>query len=130
MPRFEVNIDSEREFDCRVHDKNSLVLQNLRNMSIRISHRRYTADGVIEDFITLHKNALIRLAAEIQSWCETGEFIKPIKHWVAVYKPNCYPWDVAEIEGVDEHKALEYFWDRHDSKTTKLIGVLPMPEEK
>lgn len=81
--------------------------------------------------ILLSKKDAIRLAAEIASWCETGEFIKPKKKkTVVVFKPSCYPIETIVIEGNSEAEVMTHFWFDRNSDNVTLIGLLPIPENK
>jgi hypothetical protein len=76
----------------------------------------------------LSKQDAIRLAAELTSWCETGEFIQPKKQYCVVYKPNCYPVSTFPTLAAHAAEAAKIFWKHHDKDTNTLMGVLPMPE--
>ena len=113
-------------FECIEEPRDTLDLSK-GHQRIVFSAKEHDRDVVLTFFLS--KQDAIRLAAEIQSWCETGEFIKPKKEFCVVYKPNCYPVNTRIVSAESAEQAAEEY-EELDEGLTVLIGVLPMPEEK
>lgn len=122
------------KFTCYTCKDHTIDLEPYNDQALKLT---MFSNGM-HQMIHLDKQDLIRLAAEISSWCETGDFIKPKKQYLAIIEMfllepliarqiKTFKIEAPNMEGATIEAVCKYIPNPNERR---LIGILEYEDYK